>query len=424
MSDTIFALSSGALPAGIAVIRISGPQADTALVALAGSVPEPRRLSLRSLKDEHGGLVDEALVVRFEAPHTVTGETLVELHCHGGRAVVNRLLVLLGAMPGLREADPGEFTRRALMNQRLDLTEAEGLADLLSAETEWQRRSAQATAGGALSRQIASWRERLVLLAAEAEASIDYVDEDETELELGPLVGAAAALQSEWRDHLSQPRAELLQDGLKVVLAGPPNAGKSSLFNALVGSEKAIVTPIPGTTRDLIEARVDLDGIPLTFVDTAGLRGSADEVEQIGVARAEEAQRGADILLWLGIPEDAPDHGSVIKVASRSDEDPGRAIGGAIATSVVTGEGLDAVRQAIIRRAAELLPPPDKAALNRRQAQALAAAAEALSLVTPGDSLITAEALRQALSCLDQLTGRQSTEDVLDALFGRFCLGK
>lgn len=422
MTKTIFALSSGALPAGIAVIRISGPGAEVAAKTLAGSLPPPRTLALRRLRDADGAIIDEALVVHFPAPATVTGEPMVELHCHGGRAVVQRLLARLGATSGLREAEPGEFTRRALRNGRLDLTQAEGLADLLAAETEWQRRAAVAGAAGSLRREVEDWRDRLVNLAAGAEAAIDYVDEDETELDLTALVEAARLLAAEWTERLSSPTSELLQDGLRVVLAGPPNAGKSSLFNALVGSERAIVTPVAGTTRDVLEARLDMSGVPLTLIDTAGLRESADEVERIGVDRAQAAQKDADILLWLGDPEAAPAGAILVHAQADRRDDPVPA--GAIAISVVTGQGLQPLRAALREKASGLLPPPDRAALNRRQAQALAEAGEALRAVRADDVVVTAECFRQALHALDRLSGRQGTEDVLDAVFGRFCLGK
>lgn len=424
MSDTIFALSSGALPAGIAVVRISGPQALAVAEQLSGSLPPPRSLALRSLRDGEGGLIDKALVAVFPGPATVTGEPLAELHCHGGRAVLARLFARLSELPGLREAEPGEFTRRALQNGRIDLTEAEGLADLLSAETEWQRRAALSVAEGGLRQRVEEWRSRLLLLAAEAEAAIDYVDEEETELELSALIASAAQLAAEWRRALDEPRADLLQQGLRIVLAGPPNAGKSSLFNVLIGAEKAIVTSVPGTTRDVLEAAVDLDGIKVILVDTAGLRDSDDEVEQIGIDRARKAANRADLLLWLGDADHAPPSLPHIVVHARADERADAARPEAIPMSVRTGIGLVDLRQAIRSRAANLLPPPDEAALNRRQAGALEEAHAALELVAPGDSLLTAEALRQALSALDRLTGRQSTEDLLDSLFGRFCLGK
>ena len=302
----------------------------------------------RSLTAADGGLIDRALVVQFPGPSTATGEDLVECHLHGGRAVVARLLDELGRIPSLRSAEPGEFTRRALVNGRLDLTEAEGLGDLLAAETEWQRRAAAEAAGGALSRQVEEWRSALLLLAAEAEAAIDYVDEEETEIDLSALALRASGLASQWRAWLSAPRSETLNKGLSVVLAGRPNAGKSSLFNALLGDERAIVTAIPGTTRDLIEARFDLEGMPLTLIDTAGLRDCDDEVERIGVDRATRAQEAADILLWLGDPGDAPAHPHRLVLFARADARAGEERAwGSIAISARTGEGLETLRQEI-----------------------------------------------------------------------------
>ena len=423
-TDTIFALSSGALPAAIAIVRISGPLADSAATQLAGTLPAPRQAGVRCLVAANGDLIDQALVLRFAAPNTATGESLVELHLHGGRAVVARCLAELATIPGLREAEPGEFTRRAMLNGRLDLTEAEGLADLLSAETEWQRRAAMESAGGSLRRQIEGWRERLVMLSAQAEAAIDYVgDEDETAIDLPALTAEAEVLAQEWRTWLGQPPAELLHDGLRVVLSGPPNSGKSSLFNALVGSDKAIVTPIAGTTRDVLEARLDIAGMPILLQDTAGLHDTADEVEQIGVARAEQALKEADLLLWLGQPDQAPETAAVIKVHSRADE-RGLAPFGSIASSVRGAGGTDALLSEIIAKAATLLPPPDRLSLNRRQRSLLFEAVRSLEPVSSRDVVIAAEALRAALDVIDRITGRRSTEDVLDALFGRFCLGK
>ncbi|GAA4008307.1 tRNA uridine-5-carboxymethylaminomethyl(34) synthesis GTPase MnmE [Sphingomonas swuensis] len=424
MTDTIFALSSGALPAAIAVVRVSGPNAFLACERIAGMVPKSRQATLRTLHDEEEQAVDRALVLAFAAPATVTGEPLVEFHCHGGRAVVSRLLSLLSQQPGLRDAEPGEFTRRALLNGKLDLTQAEGLGELLAAETEWQRRAALESAGGALSREIEGWRERLLLLAAQAEAAIDYVDEEETALDLTDLVQQAEELRGEWRRRIDAPRSELLSEGLRIVLAGPPNSGKSSLFNALIGAEKAIVTAIPGTTRDLIEARWDLSGIPTLLIDTAGLREGTDEVERIGIARAEAASMGADILLWLGAVQDAPAHPRTILVSSKSDLREGTDLSNGLRVSAKTGDGLDELKAQICTLANELLPPPNQAALNRRQSEHLLDAACALEDIRNADSILIAEALRSALHSLDRLTGRQSVEDVLDALFGRFCLGK
>ena len=272
------------------------------------ALPPARAAALRRLVDPgNGSLIDQALVLRFDAPNSATGENIVEYQCHGGRATVDALITALLAEPGVRLAEPGEFTRRALANGRIDLTEAEGLADLLMAETELQRRSAMARAGGALRRRIDGWRERLLALSAQVEVAIDYADEEDgaSRMDFAALLAQLAADMAE----LTQaPRVEPLRDGLRVVVAGPPNAGKSSLVNALAQSEKAIVTHIAGTTRDVIEVPIAIGGVPFVLVDTAGLRDSDDVVETIGIDRARIEVENADILLWLGEPEEAPDH--------------------------------------------------------------------------------------------------------------------
>lgn len=423
---TIFAHSSGSPPAAIAVIRISGPQAHQALRRLAGDLPAVRRPSVRRLRSAEGELLDEALVLRFAGPASATGEDLVELHCHGGRAVVNAVLAELARIDGLRLAEPGEFTRRAFGNGRIDLTEAEGLADLLEAETDRQRRAALLLTRGALRQQAEAWNRRLVTLSAQAEAAIDYVDdEDETASDANRLAGDAAQLAAELQDWLDQPRAEPLKSGIRVVLAGPPNAGKSSLLNRLVGEDRAIVTAVPGTTRDVIEAPISVDGIPFVLVDTAGLRESDDEVERAGVARAAAQAIEADILLWLGEPLTAPPHPALIKVHPRADE-PGRSEppGDLLAVSSLTGLGIASLWGVLLRDAGRLLPREDRIALNRRQAEAIEEAVFALAEVARDDIVLTAEAFRRARSAIGRLTGASGIEDLLDALFGRFCLGK
>jgi tRNA modification GTPase len=339
---------------------------------------------------------------------------------------VNALLQELAGIPGLREAEPGEFTRRALENGRIDLTEAEGLADLLEAETESQRRAALAVARGGLRHQVETWRHRLVSLSAQAEAAIDYVDDkDETAADAAQLASAVRELEQELRGWLARPRAEKLKDGVRVVLAGPPNAGKSSLLNALVGDERAIVTEIAGTTRDVIEVPASYAGIPFVFVDTAGLRNTDDTVERIGVDRASEQVQAADVLLWLGADQDAPQTQVAVKVHSQADR-PERKVAPAdrIAVSAVTGLGLDQLRQAIAAMASRQLPSEDQLAINQRQAAAIEEAVESLSAIHENDLVLIAEALRRARAAMDRLTGRAGIEDVLDALFGRFCLGK
>lgn len=422
--DTIFALSSGRPPAAIALIRVSGPFSHEAGRALAGTLPAAREAAVRELVDPRSGeRLDEALVLRFDGPASATGENVVELHCHGSRAVVDAVLSALAAFTRLREARPGEFTRRAFENGRIDLTEAEGLADLLEAETEMQRRAALRMAEGGLRREIARWQDRTLALSAEAERAIDYAEEDEDGGERG-LGAAARELAEELSLWLERPSAEPLRHGLKVVFAGPPNSGKSSLINAIVGTDRIIVSAVAGTTRDVIEIPLALDGVPLLVTDTAGLRESGDAVEAIGIARAGAEIRAADIALWLGEPEAAPAHSRLIRVHSRADL-KGPAPDGSWPASATTGAGITELLAEIGRVAREMLPPADAIALNQRQAAALAETRDALvEAADAPDPVIAAESLRSARAALDRLTGRAGVEDVLDALFARFCLGK
>jgi tRNA modification GTPase len=369
-------------------------------------------------------LLDEALVLRFNAPASSTGEDVVEFQCHGGRAVVDALLGALGAMEGLRLAQPGEFTRRAFENGRIDLTEAEGLADLIEAETQSQRRAALAVADGGLKKQIQIWQERLLALSARAERAIDYDEEDEA---VDPsLLRDCAALAKELRAWLDRPRVEPLKDGVRVVVAGPTNAGKSSLINAIAGEEKAIVTDIPGTTRDHIEVPLSLRGVPIRLTDTAGLRETDDRVEAIGVERAKRLVEAADVLVWLGDPEVAPAHSRLVRVQAKADL-PGRgqAPQHLLPVSSLTGEGIAALLSEVGRQARTVLPAEDSIALNRRQARHVEEAAASLAdAADVSDLVLIAESLRSARAAFDRLTGRAGVEDVLDALFSRFCLGK
>ena len=425
-ADTIFALSSGRPPAAISVIRVSGPHAHRAGVLLAGDLPGARQAAVRELRDPGSGeLLDEALMLRFDAPASSTGEDVVELHCHGGRAVVEAVLAALGRIDGLRQAQPGEFTRRAFENGRIDLTEAEGLADLIEAETESQRRAALLMAEGGLSKQITPWQGRLLELSARAEAAIDYVDEDSVDAD-PKLSGECGALAKELAQWLGRPRSDPLRDGLLIVLAGPPNSGKSSLLNALVGYERAIVTDLPGTTRDHIEVAAALGGVPVRLTDTAGLRDSDEPVERIGVERARRLVELADVLVWLGEPGRAPDHPRLIRVHSRADlADRGPALPDSLAVSAVTGLGREALTAAIAKHARSLLPAEGQLALNRRQADCLGEARDALVIAAgTGDLVIVAEALRSARAAFNRLTGRAGVEELLDGLFGRYCLGK
>jgi len=423
--DTIFALSSGPLPAGLAVVRISGPAAGMALTALAGALPVPRMATLRRLRDPADrSPLDDAIVLWFPGPASATGEDTAELHLHGGRAVAAAVLAVLGRLPGLRPADPGEFTRRGFDNGRMDLTAIEGLGDLLRAETEGQRRAALAMAEGGLARAVAQWQDHLLGIAARVEAILDFDDEDDVAVDLAALRSDVATMAHALQALIAAPPAERLHDGLRVVIAGPPNAGKSTLLNALVGREAAIVSAIAGTTRDVIEAPVVLGGIPFLFADTAGLRDAPDEIEAIGVARAEARITGADILLWLGDPAAAPDHPGLMPIAAKQDIAP-PPTAPATPVSAKTGTGLPELIAALIARAQSMLPPTDAIALNQRQRSVLIDVVQALSRAARLiDPLLLAEELRQARLGFDRLTGRAGVEDLLDRLFSGFCIGK
>ena len=420
--DTIVALSSGRPPAAIAVIRTSGPEAIAAAESIAGPMDSPRHASLRSLRDPASGhLIDRALVLIFPGPRSATGENLVEYQCHGSTAVVDALLGALTARPRFRLAEPGEFTRRALLNGRIDLTQAEGLAELLEAETEAQRKSALRRSEGALRRRIETFREGVLALAAEAEVAIDYADEEEGSASFDPA-SRLSAIMTDIEQLLAAPRVEKLRDGVRVVVAGPPNAGKSSLVNALAGQQRAIVTPIAGTTRDLIEVPLSLDGIPVVLVDTAGLREPGDAVERIGVDLATREAAEADILLWLGEGGAKPDHPKLIQVASKCDLGTS---GSGLSVSAVTGEGLDRLKRRIAAEAGPIIPAAAHVALNGREAGLLSEVGAALRrAVALSDPVLAAEELRDARTALDRISGRAGIEELLDALFGRFCLGK
>ncbi|TVV73900.1 tRNA uridine-5-carboxymethylaminomethyl(34) synthesis GTPase MnmE [Sphingomonas solaris] len=423
---TIFALSSGAPPAAIGVIRISGPGAGAALAAIVGRLPAPRRASYAAFSDPADGeLLDRGLALWFPGPRTATGEDLAELHIHGGRSVATAVLAALGRIDGLRAALPGEFTRRAFANGAIDLAEAEGLADLLAAETDLQRRAALASAGGALSRQVEAWRRDVLGIAAQVEALLDFADEDDVPADEAPVRAAIDRLSHEIAAMLATPPAERLRDGIRVVLAGAPNVGKSTLLNAIAGREAAIVSPIAGTTRDVIEVPVAIGGIPFLFSDTAGLRDSHDPIERAGVSRAETTLADADIILWLADPAACPHRARAIVVHPRCDIAPAPAAPVDVVVSAVAGEGMAALLDLIVVRAGRLLPRVGDVAVNRRQRDALQQCSSAVcDALRQSDLLLMAEHLREARQALDAVVGRSGVEEMLDALFGRFCIGK
>lgn len=425
MNDTIFALSSGSAPAAIAIIRISGPGAADALHALAGRIPPARRAVAAPLHDQAGQLLDRALVLWLPGPATATGEDTAELHLHGGRAVIAAVERTLEIYPGLRRALPGEFTRRAFRNGRIDLAEAEGLADLLSAETELQRQSALAMAGGAFSAEVARWREQLLILSAQIEAVLDFDDEDDVGGLPESFTWNVEALRAEIAARLLRPRAEQLREGFRIVLAGPPNAGKSTLFNALVEADAAITAPSAGTTRDVLTRPVSIGGVPFLFLDTAGLRAATDDaIEAIGIDRARSELDRADLVLWLGPESECP--ANAWNIASQCDRDdiPPKA-SARHTVSARTGLGIDALRHDLVQTARAALPRPGEAALGARQHQLLSDAQQSLGFAASLlDPLLVAENLRLARVSFDALLGRTTTEDMLNALFGRFCIGK
>lgn len=423
MSDTIFALSSGRPPAAIAIVRISGPSARDALRRLAGNMPRDRVASVRTLRDAYGGKLDRSLVIFFPGPTTATGEDLAELHLHGGRAVVAAVERALAACPGLRMAEPGEFTRRALEHGRLDLLQAEGLADLLEAETETQRRVAMSAAEGQVSQALRGWMDRVSIIAARIEAELDFGEEDDVaeQARYDPHQDALA-LAADLEAALSGPSVERLRDGVVVVLAGPPNAGKSSLFNALLERDAAIVTPIAGTTRDMLEASVVRSGIPFRLVDTAGLvEQTHDVVEGIGVARARDMLARADLVLWMGEPEDGPP--GCVRVGGKCDLGVDRSCD--IAVSIYHPESVRSLWSVITQRASEIMTIDDGVCLRESQRRLVHSVASELRLVSEAtDLLLQAEHVRVASRGLAALLGHDATEVMLDALFGRFCLGK
>lgn len=424
MSDTIYALSSGAPPAALAIIRISGPQAFDAVRSLCGGLPEPRRASLRSLTDSQGHLLDESIVIIFPGPNSASGEDLAELHLHGGRAVVRAVEHALESMEGLRQAEAGEYTRRAFENGVMDLNQADALSDLLFAETERQRKSAINMMNG-FGSKIEQWQQGLMQISALIESELDFSDEDDVDSgSRDRLSIRAKAIASEIETLLDAPPVERLRDGIKIVLGGPPNSGKSTLLNALIQREAAIVSDIAGTTRDIIEIPVSIGGIAFLFLDTAGVRDDSDDaIEKMGIERAQQAFEAADIILWLGDVVPKSD-ARIIHIAAKSDVQESNDAG-KLSLSAKTGEGLESLKAELIKIAQNMIPAEDSFALNKRQRQSLRAISESLQEMQQSDDwLIMGEHARIARAAMDRLTGRAHTEELLDTIFGQFCIGK
>jgi len=435
------------------VVRVSGPQAGAALKALIGRVPEPRKAALGRVRDLRSGeVIDEALALWFPAPHSETGEDVAELQLHGGQAIITGVLEALSRIDGCRLAEPGEFTRRAFENGKLDLTEVEGLADLIAAETEAQRRQAYRQLKGMIGDRAEDWRRRLIEALALIEARIDFSDEaDVPENLVEPALQAARQLRGEIAASLADGgRGERLREGLVVAIAGPPNAGKSTLLNRLARREAAIVSPYPGTTRDVIEVHLDLGGYPVTLLDTAGIRDSDDPVEQEGVRRARERAAAADLVLWVtdlsvdgkGSIEGfagptAPEHWLVRNkidlaadaAAGRSESGSNGGIKHSLTISARTGAGMDELIAALTMHAKTYFASTEAALVTRaRHRRALeetgAALGRALGQSSGGHEELIAEELRSAATMLGRLTGRVDVEDILDVIFRDFCIGK
>jgi tRNA modification GTPase len=436
-SDVIFALASGAGRAAVAVVRVSGAGTAEVVRRIAGGLPAARMASLRRLRDPAGGdTLDRALVLWFPGPASYTGEDSAEFHLHGGPAVVAGVAEAL-VTAGARPAEPGEFTRRAFLHGKLDLTAAEGIVDLVAAETAGQRRQALRQAEGALARLYGGWAARLTALLARQEAFIEFEDED-LPAGLDDAVGVAAtALAAEIRAHLADAgRGERLREGVVVAILGAPNAGKSSLLNALVGREAAIVSARAGTTRDVVEARLELGGVPVTLADTAGLRDAGDEVEAEGIRRARRRAEDADVVLAVFAADQPADAetlamlrpGAVVVVNKRDLAVGAEEIGGmpALAVSAHTGEGLVALRERLAEAAVALAGNAGAAPLTRPRHRA--ALEESLAWLgdLQGAAMpeLRAEALRAAVRALGRITGRVGVEAVLDLVFGEFCIGK
>jgi tRNA modification GTPase len=436
--DTIFALASGAGRAAIAVLRVSGPGCSEAIKTIAPGAAFPdRRAVLRTLRHPQSREpLDRALITRFQAPRSFTGEEMAEISVTGGRAVASACVRALALIPGLRLAEPGEFAWRAFMNGKIDLSEVEGLADLVEAETEAQRRQAQRIAGGALSHECEAIRQSLLKAMAAVETQIDFTDvEDASDFTLESVRGATrTAIERIDRALATADAAARLREGFTVVIAGPPNVGKSTLMNALAGRDVAITSPIPGTTRDLIEVFLDLRGYPVILVDTAGIRASQDAIEQEGVARARRRADSADLMLWLNDGEDAQApsiESPTLAVRTKIDleeADTLAAEAADLAISAKTGAGIDRLLDAIAELAEERMSSREPALLTlERHRRGFQDARQALASALAPDAAepeLIAEDLRRAASAMDRIVGRIGVEEVLGEIFARLCVGK
>ena len=435
--DVIFAPGSGHGRAAVTVVRLSGAGTDAVIRALLDDrLPEPRRVSLRTLRHPcDGSILDRALVLWMPGPGTFTGEDQAELQIHGGVAVRAAVLGALGRQPGCRPAEPGEFTRRAFLNGRMDLTGVEGLAELIEAETEAQRRQAVRQLQGDLGIAVDGWRMRLLDRLARLEALLDFSDEEDVPASAGSSDELVALSDEIATAVAGADRGERIREGLTVVIAGPPNAGKSTLLNALAKREVAIVSPIPGTTRDVIEVRCDLGGLPVTLIDTAGLRDSLDPVELQGIARARRNIDQADLVLWLmpfdhaGQPALPDPMGATVRRIRTKCDLAGDELGEDLAVSARSGEGLDALLALIEGLAGAQIQGVGEAIVTReRHRLALTEVAECLARAQAADRSnapeLAAEDLRLALRALGRVTGRVDVEDVLDHIFSSFCIGK
>ncbi|MBE3638273.1 tRNA uridine-5-carboxymethylaminomethyl(34) synthesis GTPase MnmE [Mangrovicoccus algicola] len=427
--DTIYGLASGQGKAGVAVLRLSGPDAHRACHALAGRLPPLRQMSLATLRDRAGETLDQALVVIFPAERSFTGEPVTELHLHGSPAVVSAVMTEIAGQGLARLAEPGEFTRRAMENGRLDLTEVEGLADLVQAETEAQRRQAMKVMAGALGRKVVSWRDDLVHAMALIAASIDFSDEDLPEEIVAEARRLLTSILGDLESELSGiSAAERIRDGFLVAILGRPNAGKSTLLNALAGRDAAITSDIAGTTRDVIEVRMDISGLPVTLLDTAGLREAGDEIEKIGIARALSRAEDADLRIYLcdeaGLPPGLAPLAEDIVLQAKDDD--GRLSDG---ISGRTGHGIPGLLARVAAYLTDRASQAGSASNDRHRiamTRAKVAMESALLELDLGEERteFLSEHLRQAAHSLDELIGKVDVEDMLDDIFRNFCLGK